>query len=56
MTFLFQEERGLVKFSQVSVLTSSIEHHDQKQLGEKRAYFAYTAISLSTIEGSQGRN
>ena len=33
-----------------------MKHHDQKQVGEERAYLAYTSISLFIIEGGQDRN
>jgi hypothetical protein len=33
-----------------------MKHHDQKQVGEGRAYLAYTSISYSIIEGCQNRN
>ena len=33
-----------------------MKHHDQKQLQEERAYFTWTFITQSSIEGSRGRN
>ena len=33
-----------------------IQHHDQKQLGEKRVYLAYSSTSLFIIKDSLDRN
>jgi hypothetical protein len=33
-----------------------LKHHDQKQLGGGRVYFAYTSRSYSVLEGSLGRS
>jgi hypothetical protein len=38
------------------VTIAGMKHHDQKGVGEEKAYSAYTSISLFIIEGSQGRN
>ena len=33
-----------------------MKHHDQEQLGDQQANFAYTFISLFIIQGSQDRH
>lgn len=35
---------------------AAMEHHDQKAIGEKRIYLAYTSTLQFLIEGSQDRN
>ena len=40
----------------VRVSIAVMKHHDPKQVGEERAYLAYTSTSLFIIERSQDRN
>lgn len=37
----------------VRVTTAVMKHHEPKQLGDKRVYWAYASISLFTMDGSQ---
>lgn len=39
----------------VRVTTTVMKRHDQRQLGEKRVYFAHTTRSHPITEGSQDR-
>jgi hypothetical protein len=40
----------------VRVSIAVMKHHDPKQVGEERAYLAYTSTSLFIIKGSQDQN
>jgi hypothetical protein len=40
----------------VRMIVAMRKHHDQKQDGEERIYFAYISTSLFITEGSQDRN
>lgn len=47
----------LVKVNEITVLVKAsiavMKHHDQKQLGEERAYFTYSSLAKAVRTGTQ---